>query len=150
MNIAIGADHRGYKLKNSLKTWLHLQGHQLVDVGTDDPGSTDYTDYALEVGRLVAKGEAELGILICGTGIGMSIAANKVEGVRAARVCTEQDAEIARRHNNANVLCFGADSGVDEVLAQKMITAWIETGFEGGRHERRIGKITAFERGGKG
>jgi ribose 5-phosphate isomerase B len=143
MNIAVGADHRGYTLKNSLKTWLHLQGHRLVDVGTDDPGSTDYPDYALELGRLVAKGEARLGILICGTGIGMSIAANKVKGVRAARVCTEQDAEIARRHNNANVLCFGADSG--EMLAQKMVTAWMQAGFEGGRHERRVEKITAFE-----
>ena len=150
MNIAIGADHRGYTLKNSLKTWLHLQGRQVVDVGTDDPGSTDYTDYALEVGRLVAKGEAELGILICGTGIGMSIAANKVKGVRAARVCTEQDAEMAKCHNNANVLCFGADTGVDEVLAQKMVTAWMQTEFEGGRHERRVGKIIAFEQENRG
>ena len=144
MNIAIGADHRGFVLKNSLKKWLKLKGYKVIDVGTDDPNSTDYPDYAFGVAKLVSNGNAELGILICGTGIGMSITANKVRGVRAARVCTEKDAEIARRHNNANVLCFGAEI-VDEALAQRMIAAWMENEFEGGRHERRVEKITAFE-----
>jgi len=145
MNIAIGADHRGFALKNSLAKWLESRGYNVVDIGTEDPTSTDYPDYAFGVAELVSNGNAELGILICGTGIGMSITANKVRGVRAARVCTEKDAEIARRHNNANVLCFGADTGVDEALAQRMIATWMENEFEGGRHERRVEKITAFE-----
>lgn len=146
MTIAIGADHRGFELKSLLKGWLESRGYKVIDAGTDDPGSTDYPDYAIEVGRMVGEGKAGLGILICGTGIGMSIAANKVRGVRAARVCTESDAEIARRHNDANVLCFGA-AIVDEALARRMITAWMENEFEGGRHERRTREITAFEEG---
>ncbi|MBA7598225.1 Ribose-5-phosphate isomerase B [subsurface metagenome] len=144
MTISIGADHHGFVLKNSLKRWLQLKGHELIDAGTDDPTSTDYPDYALAVGSLVGSGEAELGILICGTGIGMCIAANKVNGVRAARVCSEKDAQMARRHNNANVLCFGAEI-VNEALARRMVTAWMQNEFEGGRHERRVEKITAFE-----
>jgi ribose 5-phosphate isomerase B len=144
MNIAIGADHRGFALKNSLAKWLESRGHNVVDIGTEDPTSTDYPDYAFQVAELVSNGNAELGILICGTGIGMSITANKVKGVRAARVCSEKDAQMARRHNNANVLCFGAEI-VDEALAQRMITAWMENEFQGGRHERRVEKITAFE-----
>jgi ribose 5-phosphate isomerase B len=145
MHIAIGSDHRGYNLKSSLTTWLETKGHQVINVGTESVESTDYTDYALEVGQLVAKGDTRLGILICGTGIGMSMAANKVKGIRAARVCTVKDAEMTRRHNNANVLCFGADTGVDEDLAREMVTAWMQAEFEGGRHERRVGKIMAFE-----
>jgi len=144
MNIAIGADHRGFALKNSLAKWLESRGYNVVDIGTEDPTSTDYPDYAFQVAELVSNGNAELGILICGTGIGMSITANKVKGVRAARVCSEKDAQMARRHNNANVLCFGAQI-VDEALAQRMITAWMENEFQGGRHERRVEKITAFE-----
>ncbi|MBN2380748.1 ribose 5-phosphate isomerase B [candidate division WOR-3 bacterium] len=145
MNIAIGSDHRGFVIKNFLKKWLHESGHKVVDVGTDDPGSADYTDYALEVGKLVALEKTGLGILICGTGIGMSMAANKVKGVRAARVCTVKDVEMTKRHNNANVLCFGADTGVDEGLAKAMVTAWMEAEFEGGRHQRRVAKISKFE-----
>jgi len=145
MHIAIGSDHRGYNLKSSLTTWLETEGHQVFNVGTESVESADYTDYALEVGQLVAKGNTRLGILICGTGIGMSMAANKVKGVRAARVCTVKDAEMTRRHNNANVLCFGADTGVDEALAQGMIAAWMNAEFEGDRHQRRVEKITAFE-----
>ncbi|MEA3310897.1 MAG: ribose 5-phosphate isomerase B [candidate division WOR-3 bacterium] len=144
MNIAIGADHRGFALKNSLAKWLESKGYNVVDIGTEDPTSTDYPDYAFQVAELVSNGNAELGILICGTGIGMSITANKVKGVRAARVCSEKDAQMARRHNNANVLCFGAEI-VDEALVQRMITAWMENEFQGGRHERRVEKITAFE-----
>jgi len=145
MNIAIGSDHRGFALKNSLAKWLESRGYNVVDIGTEDPTSTDYPDYAFRVAELVSNGNAELGILICGTGIGMSMAANKVKGIRAAKVCSEKDAQMARRHNNANVLCFGADTGVDEALAQRMIATWMENEFEGGRHERRVEKITAFE-----
>jgi len=146
MTIAIGSDHRGYELKNTLNNWFK-NSHEIVDVGTDSAESCDYSDFALKVAQKVGSGEAELGILICGTGIGMSIAANKVKGVRAARVCTVKDAEMTKRHNNANVLCLGADTGVDEDLAKGIITAWLEVEFEGGRHERRIGKITEFENG---
>ncbi len=145
MNIAIGSDHRGFALKNSLAKWLESRGYNVVDIGTEDPTSTDYPDYAFRVAEMVSNGNAELGILICGTGIGMSMAANKVKGIRAAKVCSEKDAQMARRHNNANVLCFGADTGVDEALAQRMIATWMENEFEGGRHERRVEKITAFE-----
>ena len=144
MNIAVGSDHRGFVLKNSLKKWLQLKGYKVIDVGTNDPNSTDYPEYAIAAARLVSSHEADLGVLICGTGIGMSITANKVKGVRAARVCTENDAQMARRHNNANVLCFGAEI-VDEALARRIITTWMENEFEGGRHERRVEKITAFE-----
>ena len=145
MNIAIGSDHRGFALKNSLAKWLESRGYNVVDIGTEDPTSTDYPDYAFRVAELVSNGNAELGILICGTGIGMSMAANKVKGIRAAKVCSEKDAQMARRHNNANVLCFGADTGVDEALAQRMIATWMENELEGGRDERRVEKITAFE-----
>jgi ribose 5-phosphate isomerase B len=145
VNITIGSDHRGYQLKNFLKSWLESGEHQIVDVGTDSQESTDYTDYALKVAEMIGKGKSDLGILVCGTGIGMSIAANKVKGVRAARVCTVQDDEMTKRHNNANVLCMGADTGVDDELARKMILAWMENEFEGGRHDRRVGKITSYE-----
>jgi len=145
MTIAIGSDHRGFNLKNALRTWLEREGHEVSDVGTESAESCDYPDYALGVARKVAGGEAELGILICGTGIGMSMAAGKVAGIRAARVCTSKDAEMAHRHNNANVLCFGADTGVDETLARRIIQAWMDAEFEGGRHQRRVGKITAYE-----
>ncbi|TET23258.1 MAG: ribose 5-phosphate isomerase B [Candidatus Stahlbacteria bacterium] len=144
MTISIGADHHGFALKNSLKRWLQLKGYKVIDVGTDDPNSTDYPEYAIAAARLVSSHEAGLGVLICGTGIGMCIAANKVNGVRAARVCSEKDAQMARRHNNANVLCFGAEI-VNEALARRMVTAWMQNEFEGGRHERRVEKITAFE-----
>jgi ribose 5-phosphate isomerase B len=146
MIIAIGSDHRGLALKNSLKNWLLSNGNEVKDFGTDNATSVDYPDYAFAVAETVAKGDAELGILICGTGIGMSIAANKVRGVRAARICTTKDAELSKRHNNANVICLGADT-IDEALAQKMISMWMETLFEGGRHERRVEKISTHENG---
>lgn len=144
MIIALGSDHRGFDLKHSLAKWLK-DNHEVIDTGTDSTESVDYPDFALKAGRLVGEGKAQLGILICGTGIGMCIAANKVRGVRAARVCTAKDAEMSKRHNNSNVLCMGADSGVSENLAREMIAAWLEAEFEGGRHERRVGKIAAFE-----
>ncbi len=147
MIIAIGSDHRGFNLKESLKTWLHLQGYETIDLGTDSEESVDYSDFALDVGKTVADGKANLGILICGTGIGMSIAANKVKDIRAARVCTVRDAEMSKRHNNANLLCFGADTGIDVKLAQDMIFAWLKHDFEAGRHLRRVDKITSYENG---
>lgn len=145
MKISIGSDHRGFQLKNSLKTWLESEGQQVFDAGTDNPESVDYTDFALKVAIMVGEGRSDLGILICGTGIGMSMAANKVKGIRAARVCTEKDAEMTKRHNNANVLCFGADTGVDKELARRMVEVWMSNEFEGGRHDRRIGKISRYE-----
>ncbi|MBD3285526.1 ribose 5-phosphate isomerase B [candidate division WOR-3 bacterium] len=144
MTIAIGADHRGYKLKSTLVDWLK-ENHEVKDLGADSRESCDYSDYAIQVAETVSSGKAQLGILICGTGIGMSMAANKVKGIRAARVCTVKDAEMSHRHNNANLLCFGADTGVDAELAEKMITVWLENEFEGGRHERRLGKISDYE-----
>ncbi len=144
MTVAIGSDHRGYELKMALIKWLN-ENHEIIDAGTDSVGSVDYPDFALKVARLVSEGEAQLGILICGTGIGMSIAANKIHGVRAARVCTVKDAEMCKRHNDANVLCMGADTGIGEKLAREMIEVWIGASFEGGRHQRRVDKIRDFE-----
>lgn len=145
MNISIGSDHRGYELKLSIKPWLENQGYVLIDAGTDSSESVDYPQFAFEVARTVAAGEADLGILICGTGIGMSIAANKVKGIRAARACTVEDAGMARRHNNANVLCLGADTVGSKGLATRIIQAWLQANFEEGRHQRRLQKISEFE-----
>ncbi len=144
MTIAIGSDHRGYDLKQSLIQWLK-NDNEVIDAGTGSAESCDYSEYALQVAGMVADGQAQFGVLICGTGIGMSIAANKVKGVRAARVCSEKDAEMTHRHNDANVLCFGADTGVDQALAQGMLAAWMNAEFEGGRHQRRVEKITDYE-----
>ncbi len=146
MIIAVGSDHRGLSLKDSIRKWLASKECEVKDFGTNNLESVDYPDFAFEVACCVSEGNAELGILICGSGIGMCIAANKVHGIRAARVCTTKDAELSKRHNNANVICLGADI-VDETLAKKIITAWMDTVFEGGRHERRIGKISTYEDG---
>jgi ribose 5-phosphate isomerase B len=145
MKIIIGSDHRGFALKNYLKDWLASNGHEVEDLGTDNLTASDYPDYAISVARAISKDEASLGILICGTGIGMSIAANKVKGIRAARVCSAKDAEMSKKHNDSNVLCIGADL-VDELMAQRMISAWLETTFEGDRHQRRLSKISDFEK----
>lgn len=145
MKIVIGSDHRGFSLKSYLKDWFASKGYEVEDLGTDNLTTSDYPDYAISVARAISKNEGNLGILICGTGIGMSIAANKVNGIRAARVCSAKDAEMSKRHNNSNVLCIGADL-VDELMAQRMITAWLEASFEGDRHQRRLSKISDFEK----
>lgn len=145
MKIALGSDHAGFELKDSLKRLLAAQGIGVDDRGTYSPESVDYPDFARAVGETVVHGKADFGILVCGTGIGMSMSANKVPGVRAARVDTEFEAEMARAHNNANVLCLGARV-TDAATAEKLVRKFLETGFEGGRHQRRVDKIMAIER----
>lgn len=140
MVIAIGCDHAAYELKEKVKEKLEHAGHQMIDVGTDSTESVDYPKYGHAVGRLVASGEAERGVAICGSGIGISIACNKVPGIRAALCTSVEMAEMCRRHNNANVICMGARM-ISEELAFAMVDKWLETEFEGGKHERRIGEL---------
>ncbi len=144
MKIAIGSDHRGYEAKRRLIASLHEFGHETTDQGTAAGDSCDYPDFAYAVAKLVGKGEAERGILICGTSIGMCIAANKVRGVRAASCQDLITAEMSRRHNDANVLCLSADLLGEELMVQTVRT-WLETPFEGGRHARRVEKIAQIE-----
>ncbi|MCK4420169.1 ribose 5-phosphate isomerase B [candidate division WOR-3 bacterium] len=144
MVIGIGADHRGYSLKQELIKCLKSNGYKVVDFGTESNESVDYPDFAEALAREVAKGEINYGILICNTGIGMSIAANKVKGVYAALVLDKEMAEAARIHNNANILTLSAKrTSVEE--AWQMFTIWMESEFEGDRHERRLKKIKAIE-----
>jgi ribose 5-phosphate isomerase B len=146
MKIVIGSDHRGVDIKHRLKALIQNMGHEVLDIGTDGAESCDYPDFAYEVARRVGAGEMERGILICGTGIGMCITANKVRGVRAASCQDLLTAEMSRRHNDANVMCLSADLlGEDQML--QMIRIWLDTPFDGGRHARRIEKITKIESG---
>ncbi|MCL6544814.1 MAG: ribose 5-phosphate isomerase B [Bryobacteraceae bacterium] len=145
MRISIGADHAGYDLKNQIAEYLRRTGHEVLDRGTHSPESCDYPDFAAAVARDVAGGTAERGILVCTTGIGMSIAANKVSGVRAALAGTALEAEMSRRHNDANILTIGART-VREA-PERLAEVFLSTPFEGGRHARRTGKIEALERG---
>jgi ribose 5-phosphate isomerase B len=145
MKIAIGSDHRGFHLKTKLVQSLKEAGHELVDVGTDCGESVDYTDFGAAVSSLVSKAEAERGILICGTGIGMAITANKFPNVRATTCSDELTAEMCRRHNDVNVLCLSGDM-LGERPIDGMIDTWIKTQFEGGRHARRLGKIADIEK----
>ena len=144
MKIAIGSDHRGFSLKKRIDQILLELGHDVVDVGCFENENVDYTDFAVAVAEKVANGDADRGILICGTGIGMAIAANKISGVRAATCHDEVTAEICRRHNDVNVLCLSGDQFSDE-FTDDMIEIWLETRFDGGRHARRIAKIQAIE-----
>jgi ribose 5-phosphate isomerase B len=145
MKIAIGSDHRGFEAKTRIVSVLHQLDHEVADVGPAVRECVDYPDFAFEVARAVGEGRAERGILICGTGIGMCIAANKVRGVRAAPCHDCITAEMSRRHNDANVLCLSADL-LGEELIERMVRIWLETPFEGGRHARRVEKITRIER----
>jgi ribose 5-phosphate isomerase B len=145
MKIAVGADHAGFALKEKIREWLKNQGFEVQDEGTHSGDSVDYPDYARKVGETVAKREAEMGILVCGSGIGMSIAANKVAGIRAAAVTTVHEAQMSREHNNANVLTLGARI-LSEDLALKIVERWLHTPFAGGRHQRRVEKISQLER----
>jgi len=142
--IVIGADHGGYRLKEEVKAYLAEKGYPVIDVGTTSEASVDYPDFAAEVARTVQNGRADLGILICGTGIGMSISANKFKGIRAAVVHDAYTAEMSRRHNNANVITFGGRV-VGAGVAFSIVDAWLGNEFEGGRHSRRLGKIEKFE-----
>ena len=145
MKIALGSDHAGFELKERIKQKLTSQGITVDDRGTDSTASVDYPDFARKVAEEVAGHGAELGILVCSTGIGMSIAANKIPGIRAAKVDTEFEAERSREHNDANVLTLGADTiAADEAF--KIVDKWLATPFAGGRHERRVEKIAAIER----
>ncbi len=145
MKIAIGSDHRGFEAKRRLVTFIKDLGHEVLDVGAPGPQAVDYPDYAFQVASRVSKGEVERGILICGTSIGMCIAANKVIGVRAAPCHDSITAEMSRRHNDANVLCISADL-LGEELIDRMVGIWLKTEFEGGRHARRVEKITKIEK----
>lgn len=145
MKVALGADHAGFELKESVKRLLATQGIQVDDRGTHSLESVDYPDFARAVGEAVVRGQAGFGVLVCGTGIGMSVSANKIPGIRAAKADTEYEAEMARAHNNANVLCLGARV-TDAATAEKLVRKFLETRFEGGRHQRRVDKIMAIER----
>ncbi len=145
MKIAIGSDHRGFQLKTKLIIALQEAGHEPVDVGTDSSESVDYTDFGAAVSEKVSKHEADRGILICGTGIGMAITANKYPGVRATTCSDELTAEMCRRHNDVNVLCLSGDM-LGERPIDDMIRKWLATEFEGGRHARRLGKISDIEK----
>lgn len=144
MRISLGADHAGFELKNQIVEQLRQSGYEVIDRGTNGPESCDYPDFAAAVAQDVAAGEAERGILVCTTGIGMSIAANKVAGIRAAHASTLEEVELARRHNDANVLAIGARFVRDDPA--RLVQVFLETGFEGGRHARRTAKIHALEK----
>lgn len=144
MIIALAGDHRGYAAKERLKTFLTGLGHEVVDFGVHDDHSADYPDVVFPAAHAIRKGEVDRGMFFCGTGIGCSIAANKVSGIRAALCHDELTAEFARRHNDANVLCLSADL-IGEELIRRIVKVWLTTEFEGGRHERRINKIAELE-----
>lgn len=141
ITIAIGSDHRGFKLKEMLINYLEKQNYRIIDFGTHSEESVDYPDYSVKVAKCVADGDAGYGISICGSGIGVSIAANKVKGIRAVNATSEKITEMSRRHNDANVICFGADF-IDIVTAVKYFNIFISTEFERGeRHIRRVNKL---------
>ena len=144
MKIAIASDHRGFHVKSRILSQVTDLGHEIVDLGPLTSEIVDYPDYGAKGSRAVSDGQVDRAILICGSGIGMSIVANKFPGVRAALCHDELTAEMSRRHNDANVLCLSADL-LGERLTLRMIEIWLETEFEGGRHARRIGKIAEFE-----
>ena len=142
--IAIGSDHAGYEGKERAKEALASLGFEIADFGTQGLESVDYPDFGAAVGRAVASGEVERGVVMCGSGIGISIAANKIPGVRAALCWNEETARLARQHNDANVLCIGARF-VEPEAAAAMIRAFVETEFAGGRHQQRVDKLTRLD-----
>ena len=144
MKIAIGADHGGYELKQHIIALFSHKGYEFLDMGTDSAESVDYPDYAFRVGKNVTKGDCDCGIVICSTGIGVSIAANKVTGVRAAHCTDSYTARMSRHHNNANVLALGAKiTGV--AIAEEIVEVFLTEGFDGGRHERRVEKMDGYK-----
>jgi len=142
--IALGADHAGLALKDRIREYLVRQGYEVEDAGTHSPERVDYPDFGEQVARRVAGGQARFGVLVCGTGLGMEIVANKIPGIRAALCSDTLTAYFARAHNDANVLALGGRL-VDEATAQKILDTWLSTPFEGGRHQRRIEKINLIE-----
>ena len=143
MQIAIGADHAGYVLKNALAEHLRAGGHEVLDLGTHTADRVDYPDFGAAVGRVVAEGGADLGVCVCGSGIGIAIAANKIPGVRAATVHDVTSAHLAREHNDANVVCVG-ERLIGHDVAKEAIDAFVAARFEGGRHAARVAKIDAL------
>ncbi len=144
MTIGLGADHAGFELKEKIKGWLLEHGYTVDDRGTHSAESVDYPDYARAVGEEVARGRAALGVLVCGTGMGMAMSANKVPGIRAANVTTEFEAQMLREHNDGNVLALGARV-VKEAQALKLVDKFLHTAFAGGRHQRRVDKVMEIE-----
>jgi ribose 5-phosphate isomerase B len=142
--IAVGSDHGGLELKEAIKASLSVRGLDVDDYGTDNGDSVDYPDFAEKVAAAVSRGDIELGILVCGTGIGMSIVANKFPGVRAALATDEFMAQMAKEHNNANVLVLGGRVLAKD-LAVKMVNVWLDSSYEAGRHQRRLDKISRLE-----
>ena len=144
MKVVVGSDHGGFELKEVLKKHLEDKGVDVIDVGAYDTNSVDYPDIAVKACEKVTSGECSWGVLVCGTGIGISIAANKVDGIRCALVSNEYCAEMTKRHNNANMIAFGGRvTGPD--LAKNILDAYINAEFEGGRHQKRVDKISAIE-----
>lgn len=146
MKIAVGSDHRGFEAKQLIKAIVTQLGHECIDFGTSDSHPVDYPDLAYQAAMAVSEKQADRAILICATGIGMSIAANKIKGIRAALCHDELSAQISRDHNDANVLCISGDQ-VGEVLLRKIVEVWLSTEFSGGRHQRRVNKIAVIEEG---
>ena len=145
MKIAVASDHGGFNLKNKIKEYLQLKGYEVFDFGTDSTESCDYPDFALPASEAVASGKCDRGIIVCTTGIGVSMVANKVPGVRCALCQDTYCAELTRRHNDANVLALGGNV-IEESSAMEIVDIFLKTEFEGGRHQRRVDKITAVEK----
>jgi len=144
MKIVVGADHRGFSIRTRIIDLLRRLGHEVEDIGTSSDEAVDYPDIAAQAARKVSHGEADRAILICGTGLGMCITANKFPGVRAAPCHDELSADVSRRHNDANILCLSADL-LSEPVVDRMIEIWLSAAFEGGRHARRLAKICDLE-----
>ena len=144
MKIALGSDHAGFELKEDLRAFLTERRVEVLDLGAFGEAPVDYPDVAVKVAETVSRGEAERGVLICGTGIGMSIVANRFAGVRAALCHDDYTARVSREHNNANILALGGRM-IGKALAREILKVWLETEFQGGRHERRLNKITVLE-----
>ncbi len=145
MKIALGADHAGYLLKDNIRQYIVERGHSVIDEGTNTSDSVDYPDFAAKVAEDVAAGRAERGILVCGSGIGMAITANKVPGIRAANICSVYEAQMSREHNDLNVLTLGARI-LDAGAAKHIVQIWLDTPFSGGRHAGRVEKIHEIEK----
>lgn len=145
MKIALASDHGGFQLKETVKKYLTEKGIEVLDLGTSSTESVDYPQFGFACGEAVASGKADRGIVCCGTGIGISIAANKVPGIRCALCTSVQMAELSRQHNNANMLAMGGRTTSDE-LALQIVEAWLTTEFEGGRHARRVAQLDSYGR----
>ena len=144
MKIALGNDHAAVEMKEFVKAYLEEKGYEVLNLGTDTHDSVDYPEYGAAVGRAVVSGDADLGIAICGSGVGISISANKIRGVRAVCCSEPYSARMSREHNNANVLCFGARV-IGTEMAKMIIDEWFAAEFQGGRHQKRVDKIMALE-----